>query len=119
MSLRLIAVVCSLTLVVEVAQGEVQTKTISYQVGDLRCEGYLAWDDAVQQPRPGVLVLHEWWGLNDYARSRTRQLAELGYVAFAGDMWRRQPSMTSNIFSYLLHRPYVKAQCGRTARARP
>ncbi|HEY6563825.1 MAG TPA: dienelactone hydrolase family protein, partial [Pirellulaceae bacterium] len=49
--------------------------------------GFLAWDDAMDGRRPGVLVVHEWWGLNDYARDRARQLAEMGYVAFAADMY--------------------------------
>jgi dienelactone hydrolase len=72
-----------------VVSGEaaVQTKKVNYNVGDQQFIGYLAWDDAVTGKRPGVLVLHEWWGLNDYARSRTEQLAKLGYVAFAGDMY--------------------------------
>jgi dienelactone hydrolase len=64
-----------------------QSKTIAYKVGDQTYQGYLAWDEAVDGKRPGVLVVHEWWGLNDYARSRADQLAELGYVAFACDMY--------------------------------
>src|SRR5204863_5174318 len=69
------------------ARASVQTKMISYKHGSLECQGFLAWDDAVQGPRPGVLVVHEWWGLNDYARQRAEQLAKLGYVAFAADMY--------------------------------
>src|SRR5215468_2790392 len=69
------------------AKAAVQSKTISYKHGDLNCQGYLAWDDSVQGQRPGVLVLHEWWGLNDYARHRAEELAKLGYVAFAADMY--------------------------------
>src|ERR1700722_3961697 len=69
------------------AQAAVQTKKIAYKHGDMECQGYLAWDDAVQGPRPGVLVVHEWWGLDDYARSRAEQLAKRGYVAFAADMY--------------------------------
>jgi dienelactone hydrolase len=65
----------------------VQSKTIKYKHGDLECRGYLAWDDAVSGPRPGILVVHEWWGLDDYARSRADQLAKLGYIAFAADMY--------------------------------
>lgn len=65
----------------------VQTQTIKYQDGEQECQGFLAWDDAVAGPRPGVLVVHEWWGLNEYARERARQLAALGYVAFAADMY--------------------------------
>lgn len=69
------------------ADAAVQTKTVSYKHGDLECKGFLAWDDAVQGKRPGVLVVHEWWGLDEYARSRATQLAKLGYVAFACDMY--------------------------------
>jgi dienelactone hydrolase len=69
------------------ASAAVKTKTISYKAGDADCKGFLAWDDAVSGPRPGVLVVHEWYGLNDYARSRAMQLAKLGYLAFACDMY--------------------------------
>lgn len=65
----------------------VQTKTVNYKHGDLECRGFVAWDDAVEGKRPGVLVVHEWWGLDDYARQRVQQLAKLGYVAFAADMY--------------------------------
>ena len=78
-----ILVVCSCAA----SEAAVQTKKIVYQVGDLRCEGFLAWDDAVSAKRPGVLVVHEWWGLNDYARGRAEQLAAQGYAAFACDMY--------------------------------
>src|SRR6476659_2627359 len=62
--------------------GAIQTKTISYKHGNLECKGFLAWDDASNAKRPGVLVVHEWWGLNDYARDRAKQLAGEGYIAF-------------------------------------
>ena len=70
-----------------VADAEVQTKEITYEQGGETLTGVLAWDDAVTGSRPGVLVVHEWWGLNDYARSRAIKLAEMGYVAFALDMF--------------------------------
>jgi dienelactone hydrolase len=69
------------------AEGAVQTQKITYKHGDVTCQGHLAWDDAVQGLRPGVLVIHEWWGLDNYARQRAEQLAKLGYVAFAADMY--------------------------------
>jgi dienelactone hydrolase len=53
----------------------------------VKLEGYLAYQDKGAGLRPGVLVVPEWWGLNDYAKSRARQLAMLGYVAFAVDMY--------------------------------
>lgn len=68
-------------------QAQLHTETITYHQGDTALKGYLVYDPAVTGPRPGVLVVHEWWGLNDYARSRADQLARLGYVALAVDMY--------------------------------
>jgi dienelactone hydrolase len=69
------------------AHAEVKTKAIEYKDGDTVLTGVLAWDDAATGKRPGVLVVHEWWGLNDYAKSRAEKLAAEGYVAFALDMY--------------------------------
>jgi len=66
---------------------EVRSAAVAYKDGDDNLTGYLYWNDAVEGKRPGVLVVHEWWGLDTYARSRAEQLAELGYVAFAVDMY--------------------------------
>lgn len=80
--------ICSLALFFCTSlAAEVQTQIINYQDGDTPLQGYLSWDDSIKGKRPGVLVVHEWWGLNDYARQRTEMLAELGYVAFAVDMY--------------------------------
>ena len=65
----------------------VQSKTVPYTIGQSSYEGFLAWDDSFEGKRPGILVVHEWWGLNEYARSRAEQLAALGYVALAVDMY--------------------------------
>ncbi len=69
------------------AFAKVVTKPVTYEHDGVKLEGLLAYDDAMAAPRPGVLVIHEWWGLNDYAKGRAVQLAELGYVAFALDMY--------------------------------
>jgi len=65
----------------------VQGREVVYQVDGSTFTGYLAWDDALSGPRPGVLVVHEWWGHNAYARHRAEMLAHLGYTAFALDMY--------------------------------
>jgi dienelactone hydrolase len=62
-------------------------EVITYKDGDTELTGYLYWDDAFTGKRPGILVAHEWWGLNDYAKLRAEMLAEMGYVAFAADMY--------------------------------
>lgn len=69
------------------AGAAVTTETVSYRIDGTEYVGYLAYDDAAKEPRPGILVIHEWWGLNDYVKWRARQLAERGYVAFAADMY--------------------------------
>lgn len=68
-------------------QAALRTEVVEYKHGDVVLEGYLAYDDAVKGKRSGVIVVHEWWGLNPYARMRTEQLAKLGYIAFAIDMY--------------------------------
>ena len=84
--LFLIVIITSLAAGLPAAAG-IQTKSIDYRDGSTELQGYLVWDDNLKGKRPGVLVVHEWWGLNDYARQRARQLAEAGYVAFALDMY--------------------------------
>jgi dienelactone hydrolase len=69
------------------AQAAVQGEEVIYGDRETPLIGYLAFDDGVAGMRPGVLVVHEWWGLNDYARKRARMLAELGYIALAVDMY--------------------------------
>lgn len=69
------------------AQAAVITEELEYRVGDQTFKGYLAIDDAHPGPVPGVLVVHEWWGHNDYARQRADMLAKLGYAALALDMY--------------------------------
>jgi len=79
-----------LSLVLAVAaQAKITTRAVAYEHDGVRLEGWLAYDDAapVDAKRPGVLVIHEWWGLNDFAKERAEAFAALGYVAFAVDMY--------------------------------
>lgn len=69
------------------AHAAVQGKEISYTADGTTLKGYIAYDDAAKGKRPGILVVHEWWGLNDYARRRARMFAEQGYTALALDMY--------------------------------
>lgn len=80
------------------AEASVKTKTVEYKQGDTVLEGYLAWDDATLVKRPGILVIHEWTGINDHIRQRTEMLAQLGYVAFAADIYGKgiRPSVPSD-----------------------
>jgi dienelactone hydrolase len=68
-------------------RARVQTREVEYRQGDTVLKGFIAWNDAATGKRPGVLVVHEWWGLNEHARNQARRLAEAGYVGFALDMY--------------------------------
>ncbi|MCB1740185.1 MAG: dienelactone hydrolase family protein [Gammaproteobacteria bacterium] len=65
----------------------IHSEVVSYNANGTTCKGYLAYDQSISGPRPGVLVVHEWWGLDDYIRGRANQLAGLGYTALAVDMY--------------------------------
>lgn len=63
------------------------TKEITYSADGNTLKGFLAYDSSTTEKRPGIIVVHEWWGLTDYAKRRAEMLAKLGYVAFAVDMY--------------------------------
>jgi dienelactone hydrolase len=69
------------------AGAAVTEREIDYRSGDLMLKGSIAYDDSLPGRRPGVLVIHEWSGLNEHARHNARRLAEAGYVALALDMY--------------------------------
>jgi dienelactone hydrolase len=72
---------------ISLAHADVKTEVVEYRHGDVVLEGYLAYDDSFQGKRPGVVVAHEWFGQTSYERKRAEQLARLGYVAFAIDIY--------------------------------
>ena len=87
--MKLALALLSLLVVAAPVSAKLITRPVNYEHAGVKLTGYLAYDDA-QTGRgkiPGVLVVHEWWGLSDYARGRAEQLAKLGYVAFALDMY--------------------------------
>ncbi len=70
-------------------QARIVTQAVDYDHDGVKLEGYLAYDDAktAHVKVPGVLIVPEWWGVNDYVKSRAEQIAQLGYVAFVADMY--------------------------------
>ncbi len=89
---RFVIILASVTFMVMAiglasGQAKVVGKAVEYTAQGVTLKGYLAYDNSVKGKRPGILVVHEWWGLNDYARKRARMLAELGYTALAVDMY--------------------------------
>jgi len=66
---------------------KLKEENISYKIDTLTMDGYIVYDENITGKRPAVLVVHEWWGLNDYTKRRARELAALGYIAMAVDMY--------------------------------
>jgi dienelactone hydrolase len=67
--------------------GMIKEENVTYSSEGVLLKGYIAYDQNQKGKRPAVLVVHEWWGLNDYAKMRARKLAELGYIAMAVDIF--------------------------------
>ena len=72
---------------VNLAMAQIHGEEVSYSGGGVEMKGYLAWDKGIEGPRPGVIVVHEWWGHTDYVRKRADMLAKMGYTALAIDMY--------------------------------
>lgn len=85
--MRQIIGLCVLLFAAGTLQAEIQGQEVTYRAGDTTLKGYLAYDDAITGQRPGILVVHEWWGHNEYSRQRARILAAMGYAALAVDMY--------------------------------
>jgi len=69
------------------AASKIEGKAVDYTSGGVTMKGYIAYDAKIKGKRPAVLVVHEWWGHNEYARKRARMLADMGYTALAVDMY--------------------------------
>src|SRR6476619_1463448 len=65
----------------------IKEEPVTYTANGTNCKGYVSYDSNQQGKRPAILVVHEWWGLTDYPRNRAKQLAGLGYIAMAVDMY--------------------------------
>ncbi len=85
----------------------IQTRTIDYQDGDVDLQGYLAWDDAVEGKRPGVMIAHAWAGRSDLENGKAEALAKLGYVGFALDNFGRGILGTNTEENSALIQPFL------------
>jgi dienelactone hydrolase len=86
----------------------IKEDSVSYTLDGKSYKCYVVYDSNKQDKRPGVLVIHEWWGLNDYARTRAKQLAELGYIAMAVDMFGEGKTGEDPKSAEALATPYYK-----------
>jgi dienelactone hydrolase len=110
------AVMALAVLLASSVRAEVKTETIECKQGDAVLEGYLAYDDALQGKRPGILVVQTWTGIGDYIKMRTGMLAKMGYVAFAPDIYgkgvrpRPQKDTAAEAAKYTGNRPLLRAR---------
>jgi dienelactone hydrolase len=95
----------------------VQTREIEYKHDGKTLLGFLAYDDSAKGNRPGVLIVHEWTGHNPYVRERAKQLARLGYVAFALDMYGKGVLAKSAQEAARMAAPFKKDRKRMRARA--
>ncbi|MCX6317318.1 MAG: dienelactone hydrolase family protein [Bacteroidetes bacterium] len=75
----------------EMKEPKLKEENVTYTVDGAKdstvYDGYVVYDENIEGKRPAILVVHEWWGLNEYAKRRARDLAKLGYIAMALDMY--------------------------------
>lgn len=100
---RFIIAFAMLSLFTSCAFASVITHDVDYKLGGTTLEGYIAYDDAIQGKAPAILIFPEWWGVNNYAERRARELAQLGYVSFVADVYGKGV------------RPKTAAEAGKTA----
>ena len=85
--MKYLALLIAALLIPSAAMADLQTATVDYKDRDTVLEGYSAQPKGLTEKRPGVLVVHDWMGLNDHYKNITNKLAEMGYVAFAADIY--------------------------------
>ena len=85
----------------------IQTKYIEYMDGEEVLEGYMAWGDRVNSPKPGILIGHAWSGRSSFECKKAELLAELGYVGFALDIYGKGISGTNNTENAALMKPFL------------
>jgi dienelactone hydrolase len=74
-------------LMASLTNAAIKTETVTYKEGQAELEGYIAYDDTKTSPMPAVIIVHDWMGPGEYTQMRAKQLAELGYYAFAADIY--------------------------------
>jgi len=112
----LAALVCGAVLAAHSSGAAVKTKIVEYKQGDTALEGMLAWDDSIQGKRPGVLVLHQYFGVTPFEKDIAGKLARMGYVAFVADIYGKgvhpgnPKEAVSTMMKYVMDRPLWRAR---------
>ena len=86
----------------------IREEVVSYTAGGVTLKGFVAYDANITGKRPAILIVHEWWGLNDYPKMRARKLAELGYIAMAVDVFGDGKTASNPTEAQELTTPFYK-----------
>ncbi len=89
-------------------EGSIKEEQISYKIEGEKYDGFVYYNDDQKGKRPGILVVHEWWGLNEYSRRRAKQLAELGYISMAVDVFGNGKTAEDPTSAQNLAMPFYK-----------
>ncbi len=86
----------------------IKEDSVSYNLNGKTYIGFITYDANKEGKRPGILIVHEWWGLTNYTRNRAKQLAELGYIAMAVDMYGDGKTAEDPAAAQALATPFYK-----------
>lgn len=108
------------------AQAAIKEEPVSYEAGGTTMKGFAVYDDAVKGRRPGVIVVHEWWGITPHVRGEARNLASQGYTAFVADMYgdaktADNPNDATALYASVMKQPdvmKVRFEAARTTLAK-
>jgi hypothetical protein len=116
------------------ASAKLVTETVDYpDEKGTPLQGFVVYDDSLSGKRPGVIVVHDWRGITDYTHKRADMLAELGYIAFAADIygkdvrpttiddWKKQSSFTKATAPFIAHGngPLIRRSSSNRCSIRP
>ncbi len=90
----------------------IKEEPVTYKAGETTLKGYVTWDDNIKGKRPAIVVVHEWWGINDFTRNVAKKLAGLGYIAITADIFgdgktAANPTQAQNLTAPFYSNPYL------------
>jgi dienelactone hydrolase len=86
MRMMMMAAICAVAMAGN-AHAAIKEEPVTYQDGETTMKGFVVYDDAVQGKRPGIVMVHEWWGITKHIRNEAQEFAQQGYTAFVADMF--------------------------------
>jgi dienelactone hydrolase len=84
--MMVVVTICALGMTAT-ARAAIKEEPVTYQDGETTMKGFVVYDDAVQGKRPGIVMVHEWWGITKHIHNEAQKFAQQGYVAFIADMY--------------------------------